>query len=156
MCISNSGLSAYLKHKTVNQRSVLSDSLVAWNPLLLIHETVGRNYEKVINLGKTPQWITKLLEWLFNMQFVCILKLKIIFLILWWRPPIGYLTETSCSRCIACRVWIDWLNSHISLFQRSSSWFEFGRRFQPQKLYIFKYQRHFLLVPTDINLHFIQ
>ncbi len=28
MCISNSGLSANLKRKTINQRSVLSDSLV--------------------------------------------------------------------------------------------------------------------------------
>ena len=29
LCISNSGLSATLKRKTINQRSVLSDSLVA-------------------------------------------------------------------------------------------------------------------------------
>jgi hypothetical protein len=29
LCISNSGLSAILKRKTLNQRSVLSDSLVA-------------------------------------------------------------------------------------------------------------------------------
>ena len=28
LCISNSGLCANLKHKTINQRSVLSDSLV--------------------------------------------------------------------------------------------------------------------------------
>jgi len=28
LCISNSGLRAILKHKTINQRSVLSDSLV--------------------------------------------------------------------------------------------------------------------------------
>ena len=28
LCISNSGFSAYLKSKTINQRSVLSDSLV--------------------------------------------------------------------------------------------------------------------------------
>ena len=29
LCISNSGFSAILKHKNINQRSVLSDSLVA-------------------------------------------------------------------------------------------------------------------------------
>ncbi len=29
LCISNSGFSAILKHKTINQRSVSSDSLVA-------------------------------------------------------------------------------------------------------------------------------
>lgn len=29
LCISNSGLGANLKHKNINQRSVLSDSLVA-------------------------------------------------------------------------------------------------------------------------------
>jgi hypothetical protein len=29
LCISNSGFSAIMKHKSINQRSVLSDSLVA-------------------------------------------------------------------------------------------------------------------------------
>ena len=43
LCISNSWLSAILKRKTINQRSVLFNNLVACNPLLLIHETVGNN-----------------------------------------------------------------------------------------------------------------
>jgi hypothetical protein len=40
LCISNSGLSDILKRKSIKQSSVLSNSLVIWNPLLLINPTV--------------------------------------------------------------------------------------------------------------------